>query len=103
MKILAGLIPRSSGAVSLRGQPVDGPSRDIGIVFQDPVLLPWRTVPRQCRHPRGMGEAQGHLQGPEARRGAVPAADFYTSALLAEINRFDQAAVIRQAQEYKAQ
>jgi NitT/TauT family transport system ATP-binding protein len=44
MKILAGLIPRSSGAVSLRGQPVDGPSRDIGIVFQDPVLLPWRTV-----------------------------------------------------------
>jgi NitT/TauT family transport system ATP-binding protein len=44
MKILAGLIPRSSGAVSLRGQPVEGPSRDIGIVFQDPVLLPWRTV-----------------------------------------------------------
>jgi len=44
LKILAGLIPRSSGRVSLRGQPVDGPSRDIGIVFQDPVLLPWRTV-----------------------------------------------------------
>ena len=35
--------------------------------------------------------------------GTVPAADFYTSALLAEINRFDQAAVIRQAKEYKAQ
>ena len=44
LKILAGLIPRSSGLVSLRGQPVDGPSRDIGIVFQDPILLPWRTV-----------------------------------------------------------
>ena len=44
LKILAGLIPRSAGRVSLRGQPVDGPSRDIGIVFQDPVLLPWRTV-----------------------------------------------------------
>ena len=35
--------------------------------------------------------------------GTVPAADYYTSALLAEINRFDQAAVIRQAKEYKAQ
>src|SRR5205823_4612290 len=38
LKILAGLIPSSAGAVALRGQPVDGPSRDIGIVFQDPVL-----------------------------------------------------------------
>ena len=44
LKILAGLLPRSSGRVTLRGLDVDGPSRDIGIVFQDPVLLPWRTV-----------------------------------------------------------
>jgi len=35
--------------------------------------------------------------------GTVPAADYYTSALLAEINRFDQAAVIRLAREYRAQ
>jgi NitT/TauT family transport system ATP-binding protein len=44
LKILAGLLPSSGGRVTLRGQLVDGPSRDIGIVFQDPVLLPWRTV-----------------------------------------------------------
>jgi len=44
LKILAGLLPRSAGTVTLRGAAVDGPSRDIGIVFQDPVLLPWRTV-----------------------------------------------------------
>ncbi len=44
LKILAGLLARSSGDVTLRGKRVDGPSRDIGIVFQDPVLLPWRTV-----------------------------------------------------------
>ena len=44
LKILAGLLPRSAGSVTLRGKLVDGPSRDIGIVFQDPVLLPWRTV-----------------------------------------------------------
>ena len=44
LKILAGLLTRSAGGVLLRGRPVDGPSRDIGIVFQDPVLLPWRTV-----------------------------------------------------------
>lgn len=33
--------------------------------------------------------------------GAVPAADYYTSALVDQINRFDQAAVVRQAKEYK--
>ena len=44
LKILADLLPRSAGNVTLRGKPVDRPSRDIGIVFQDPVLLPWRTV-----------------------------------------------------------
>ena len=44
LKILAGLLARSAGTVTLRGRAVDGPSRDIGIVFQDPVLLPWRTV-----------------------------------------------------------
>jgi NitT/TauT family transport system ATP-binding protein len=44
LKILAGLLSRTAGAVILRGQPVNGPTRDIGIVFQDPVLLPWRTV-----------------------------------------------------------
>ena len=44
LKILAGLLARSSGRVTLRGEPVDGPRRDIGVVFQDPVLLPWRTV-----------------------------------------------------------
>ena len=44
LKILAGLLARSAGSVTLRGEPVNGPRRDIGVVFQDPVLLPWRTV-----------------------------------------------------------
>src|ERR1041385_752490 len=27
-----------------RGAPIPGPRRDIGCVFQSPVLFPWRTV-----------------------------------------------------------
>lgn len=44
LKILAGILPSSSGEVLLRGTPIVGPRRDIGVVFQSPVLLPWRTV-----------------------------------------------------------
>src|SRR5438132_836046 len=44
LKILAGLLPPSKGAARLRGTPITGPRRDIGVVFQSPVLLPWRSV-----------------------------------------------------------
>src|SRR5258705_10075324 len=44
LRIMAGLQRPTSGAVHLLGRPVTGPSRNVGIVFQDPVLLPWRTV-----------------------------------------------------------
>ena len=40
LKILAGLLPASDGDALLRGTPIDGPRRDIGVVFQSPVLFP---------------------------------------------------------------
>jgi len=44
LKILAGLFPPSSGEAALRGTLISGPRRDIGVVFQSPVLFPWRSV-----------------------------------------------------------
>jgi NitT/TauT family transport system ATP-binding protein len=44
LKILTGTLGKTSGNVMVRDQEIDGPSRDLGIVFQAPVLLPWRTV-----------------------------------------------------------
>jgi len=44
LKILAGILARSSGEVVMRGERLTGPSRELGVVFQSPVLLPWRTV-----------------------------------------------------------
>jgi NitT/TauT family transport system ATP-binding protein len=44
LKIIAGIIPKSSGHIELDNQEILGPSPKIGIVFQTPVLLPWRTV-----------------------------------------------------------
>lgn len=44
LNILAGLLTKTSGNVSLRDAPIHGPTRDVGMVFQGAVLLPWRTV-----------------------------------------------------------
>jgi NitT/TauT family transport system ATP-binding protein len=44
LKLLAGLIARSSGTIRVNGIAIDGPQRDIGVVFQSPVLLPWKTT-----------------------------------------------------------
>jgi NitT/TauT family transport system ATP-binding protein len=44
LKILAGLLPATCGEVKLRSVAITGPRRDIGVVFQSPVLFPWRTV-----------------------------------------------------------
>jgi NitT/TauT family transport system ATP-binding protein len=44
MKLIGGLIAPSEGVVKLDGKPLDRPSRDVGMVFQRPVLLPWRSV-----------------------------------------------------------
>ena len=44
MRIIAGLLPATSGRVTFDGQTIEGPRKDVGIVFQNPVLLNWRTV-----------------------------------------------------------
>ena len=44
LQILAGLIPKTTGEIRMRGIAVDGPQHDIGFVFQHAVLLPWRSV-----------------------------------------------------------
>jgi NitT/TauT family transport system ATP-binding protein len=44
LKILAGLLAKTDGAMFIEGREVDGPRRDIGIMFQKPLLLEWRRV-----------------------------------------------------------
>ena len=38
------MIEPSAGEIAIDSMPVRGPRRDVGIVFQSPVLLPWRTI-----------------------------------------------------------
>jgi NitT/TauT family transport system ATP-binding protein len=67
LKLVAGLVPPTRGHIHVRDQPVEEPFPDVGFVFQQAVLLPWRTVmdnvlfsiemlglePRQYRKPAG--------------------------------------------------
>jgi len=43
MKILSGLLRPTSGVATVGGAEVKGPRADVGIVFQQPTLLPWKS------------------------------------------------------------
>lgn len=44
LKIVAGLLAPSEGTVEVGGKRVRGPQAEVGIVFQQATLLPWKTV-----------------------------------------------------------
>lgn len=44
LRLVAGLIPRSSGTLKVHGREIDAPRKDVGIMFQRPTLLEWRTA-----------------------------------------------------------
>lgn len=44
LKILAGILPLTDGGIMVNGKPLLGSQKDIGMVFQNPVLLTWRKV-----------------------------------------------------------
>ena len=44
LRLAAGLIAPTRGSIRVGGTPVAGPISDVGMVFQTPVLLPWRTT-----------------------------------------------------------
>ena len=68
---MSGLHDLSSGRVVLNGTPVAGPRSEIGMIFQDANLLPWRNLRQNIRFPFEIkkidpapfeGRIQGFLQ-----------------------------------------
>ncbi len=63
LRLVAGLVPPSSGQVVLAGTPVVGPRADTAMVFQAPTLLPWADVLRNVTFPlRLMKQAAGDTE-----------------------------------------
>ena len=44
LRMIAGLIAPTAGRITVAGRAVSGPIAGAGMVFQSPVLLPWRTT-----------------------------------------------------------
>jgi len=44
LKVVAGLLPATTGTAFIDGQKIERPHPKLGMVFQDAVLLDWRTV-----------------------------------------------------------
>jgi NitT/TauT family transport system ATP-binding protein len=59
LRLIAGLERPSSGAVRVRGRGVEGPIRDAAMVFQSPVLLPWRRTLGNVLFPAEMSGRRG--------------------------------------------
>src|SRR5262245_21163018 len=81
IKIVGGLTVPSTGSVHYRNEPVTGPVADLGIVFQRPVLLEWRTVLNnvtlQSAMRRGLGTASAQRAAAQALLDRVGLAGFH--------------------------
>jgi len=51
LRVIAGLLVPGAGAVTLDGVPIVGPDPRIGLVFQEPRLLPWRSAASNITYP----------------------------------------------------
>jgi NitT/TauT family transport system ATP-binding protein len=51
LRLVAGLLPPTSGEIRVEGKPVTKPFGEVGIVFQSALLLPWRSVLRNVMMP----------------------------------------------------
>ena len=51
LKLVSGLHPASAGTVVVDGNPVTKPLKIVGMAFQNPVMLPWRSTLRNVLLP----------------------------------------------------
>src|SRR3546814_2679753 len=62
LRIVSGLDLPSSGRVTVDGHPVDGPTSEVGMVFQEPRLMPWLTVRENVRSEEHTSELQSLMR-----------------------------------------
>ncbi|MBR1152413.1 ABC transporter ATP-binding protein [Bradyrhizobium sp. JYMT SZCCT0428] len=63
LNTIAGLETPYSGAVTVDGRPMQRPRPDVGMVFQQPHLFPWKSVRKNIAHgPRMLGKSRSEAR-----------------------------------------
>lgn len=67
LRLVAGLMQASSGEGKVDGIPLRKPLGNVGIAFQNPTLLPWRTIMQNVLLPLEVNPAhrQGYRKNPQ--------------------------------------
>jgi NitT/TauT family transport system ATP-binding protein len=65
LRLVAGLIPKTSGSLTVHGKEVTEPRGDTGMMFQRPILLEWRTSVENVLLP---SELTGRVTNEDKRR-----------------------------------
>ncbi len=71
LNVTAGLLKPTKGTVVVEGSLVDGPDGRTGFVFQDPLLLPWKTLLENVSwglELRGMPRSEAYMKAGEVLR-----------------------------------
>jgi NitT/TauT family transport system ATP-binding protein len=66
LRLIAGLIPLTSGTISVNGREVTEPRQDVALMFQRPTLLPWQTALQNALLPRTLQGRAGAASEREA-------------------------------------
>jgi NitT/TauT family transport system ATP-binding protein len=68
LRLIAGLLPATTGRIRVKGALVQQPRADTGLVFQAPTLLPWATIEDNVLFPlRMLGRSVTGAQRQTAR------------------------------------
>lgn len=68
LSIVGGLEPVTAGEARVEGRPIEGPRREFGYIFQDPTLLPWKSVLDNVLFPVRTQKRPVEQYEPEAHR-----------------------------------
>lgn len=67
LRLVAGLISKTSGSIRVHGSEVEGPRRDLAMMFQRPILFPWKTAIQNVMLPQRLWGRVSDQSWDEAR------------------------------------